>query len=144
MSVLDQVNRVSIEFIGISPIGSAGTTFTQSVDISHFDGGATLCAFIRRNHPGGTFALTLQESIDGTTGWTPVPDEKIIDISGANEIVLPLPQPTFNSVGGIGKLGSFSTHGFLRFQIITTGGATPSTNIVVFAVKGPELLPDVE
>ncbi len=140
MPILDQVNRVRINFFDMVDNFSPETYLSKSVFVPHDDGGVVMCAYLRDIASGRFHTFTIQESSDDTN-FTDVPDIKIVDLTGKKHIRLPLQQPTTPLVGKVGKLGVFSTEVFLRFKVVTTGVGGPSVTFMMFAIAGEEELP---
>ncbi|MCK5017306.1 MAG: hypothetical protein KAS32_09550 [Candidatus Peribacteraceae bacterium] len=134
MALRDIANDIIPEFVSIivANINAAQTSLV--IDTNHYDDGLMFFSLVTP-YDDGIHVFGLEES-DDLSGWTVVPEEKLI-----------LPDGIVTITGGttpqeiLPRFGAFSTKQYVR-QIITTTGVTGTgATFYLFATKKAELKP---
>lgn len=80
----------------------------------------------------GTYTFVVQESADGSTGWTNVPSDRLQGTAALGAA---------NAVGEIGVIPDPQNARFLRCQVVSTGVTTGAAMQAVWLLGSPSALP---
>lgn len=128
MTTRDLVNDVDVNNLLVATISSDTDTFGAAVDTADFDMGVGFYARFT-NYTDGDYALSVQDSDDGSTDWQDVTADSLqiteeVSASGDQTV----------------KQGAFGTRRFQRAKITSTN-VTTGADVAILAVKAAELKP---
>ncbi len=128
MTTRDLVNDVDVNNLLVATISSDTDTFSAAVDTADFDMGVGFYARFT-NYTDGDYALSVQDSDDGSTDWQDVTADSLqiteeVSASGDQTV----------------KQGAFGTRRFQRAKITSTN-VTTGADVAILAVKAAELKP---